>query len=102
MVRSRLCLLRTLQQRLKVINTYPGIISAICKIINEGFCNNWWTSLPAEDEFSCAIKDAIENQSGPGHHSVPKGYLIHEWKQIQIMWETLAKQLHPSTTGVKK
>ena len=87
MTKNRAAHLKTLQQRLRVINTYPGIVSTISKLLTSDYDENWWDDYDITDSLTNYLKMTVKKQCELGQHSVPKGYLISEWSQLQLMWE---------------
>lgn len=63
----------------------------MCKIITQGFQDNWWETILDDDEISTLLKSTIAKQSTLGRHSVLKGYLILEWTHIQELWRESTK-----------
>ena len=74
MQNSRQGFLQVLQQQMKLLNTYeyPGKMTSLCKILTVGFEQKWWLD--------------IDTQSQLGILSVTKGYLVHNWSNIQRQW----------------
>ena len=83
---SRQSLMRAFRQRLTLLNTYPGLITVLCKIMLEGFTSEWWTHMTCTTKIDDMIYTAIKLQSELGWMSVTKGYLIYEWEDIQQYW----------------
>ena len=87
MVKSRQLLLTTFQQRLKIVNTYPGIINAFSKILLHGFDDEWIQDYDTSDLLERELLKAIVDQRSLGSRAFPKGYLINGWTQLQRHWE---------------
>ena len=90
MATFRQLLLTTFQQRLKILNTYPGMITAFCKILLNGFENNWMNDYNTTDTLENTLLDAINKQRQLGNLAFPKGYLVTEWSHLQQLWEKAA------------
>ena len=87
MTTSRNLLLTTFQQRLQILNTYPGTISAFCKILLYGFDDEWICKYNTNDVFESTLINAIDKQKQLGRLALPKGYLVNEWVNLQQLWE---------------
>lgn len=78
--------MKVLQQQLRAINTYPGINTALCKLLTHESHNPWWEDMVLLTTLDSDLQRAIRKQIELGELTVAKGYLIQEWVDIQNTW----------------
>lgn len=87
-------LLKILQQKLKNINTYPGITMMIGKILMLENKDEWWTDQTSTNGVEKALYDTIEGQSGLREYALAKGYITKDWREVQKQWENISNSPH--------
>ena len=78
--------LRLLIKQLKALNTYPGITTAICKILRHGYKTDWIQDIANVDGEHSILLQAVNLQQQLGNHSLPLGYTTSLWEQCQNKW----------------
>ena len=77
--------LHLLQKQMTAIQTYPGIISAICKILRHGY-TEWIQDIKRLEGEQSLLYKAIQQQQQLGKHSLPLGYVSVLWETCQQHW----------------
>ena len=80
-------LLRLFGKQLKAMGTYPGIITTMLKILNEGFNDDWIETIQTTNPADLLLIEAIKRQKEIGDDGLAKGYITTVWERIQILWE---------------
>ena len=64
--------LRLLQKQLGAINMFPGTITAISKVLTNGFDEEWISDIEQQTHLDKLLHDAIKTQQQLGQNSLPK------------------------------
>ena len=75
-----------LVKQMKALNSYPGIITAVTKILKNGYNWNWNSDINTNNQTDRLLVQAIASQQTRGPHSLPLGYLSLEWPKVQAQW----------------
>ena len=87
---GRTKLMTTLEQQLKCLQTYPGIIISLKKLLLNGSDDKWWEEMTTSTPVDKLLKETIEQQHALGARSLPKGYLVDGWGRTQKQWEIIS------------
>ena len=85
---GRARLLTLLQNQLKSTNTFPGISTAIGRILTVGYEGDWWNDKQPQNILERKLQITIEKQKDLGETALAKGYMVQEWKDLQSTWES--------------
>ena len=75
-------------KQMRALNTYPGIITVVSKIITHGWDRIWMISLPETNLIESALIDTVRRQASMKVDTFLQGYLISGWGEVQNMWST--------------
>ena len=96
--------LNLFQSQARAINTYPGIITVLAKILLHGFDTSWINSLKVNSRIDALLLNTIHLQKQLGPNSLPKGYILHRWEEIQLKWllssHTNTRSIHSWTPHI--
>ena len=79
--------LTLLTKQLRAMNTFPGAIVAIRKILTVGWEEDWMMTLPSTNIVETKLQEAILQQSQEHYNYVARGYLVKQWAEVQHLWE---------------
>ena len=75
-----------LLKQLQVLNTYPGIQTAISNAITTGWEREWINTLPMTTLLETELCDTVCEQSNLHINHFLQGYLINKWELLQQRW----------------
>lgn len=70
--------LHLLQTQLKAIETYPGIVTTVTKILNRDFLTGWIQDFGTNTPLDIQLTSTIHEQQKLGPNSLAKGYVTTE------------------------
>ena len=79
-----------LTKQLHAINTYPGITTAISKILRAGYNLQWVQEIENTEGKDSLLSQAIQQQLLLGIHSLPLGYITTLWDKSQNEWTSIS------------
>ena len=51
-----------------------------------GFRDSWIDALPADNSLDALLMTMVKSQQELGDNSMPKGYIVRTWRQVQYEW----------------
>ena len=73
------------------------MVTVISKILTLRFRTSWTDSLNNDTSLDTLLLVAVKTHQELGQNSLPKGYLVRKWKQVQYQW---LKSMSTDTTGI--
>ena len=80
-----------LKTQIHALQTYPGITTAIIKILTNGFVDEWIEELDGPTEIDKCLYTSVKKQQALGLNSLAKDYLNDEWGKTQRLWMNTQK-----------
>ena len=72
-----------LVKQLTALNTYPGIIAALTKILQQGWDETWMTGMPMKTLMDIYLVEAVTAQASDHCTYLARGYIVKQWKKAQ-------------------
>ena len=77
-----------LKKQLQAMQTCPGITMCLTRILNNGFEEQWSENIKDGTDMGDLLYQAYITQKRLGKNSLPKGYLVTNWQQVQVLWQS--------------
>ena len=102
MTERRKDLVQLLRKQLMAAGTFPGITTAILKIMVTGFQQTWIETYNESIPLESMVLQAIKSQQHLGNNSIAKGYQSKLCKTCQTEWEKQAAQPNRNQNWTKE
>ena len=78
-----------LKSQLEAMNTYPGVITAIMYILQEGITDKWKSTIETSGFLDSLLLKAIDQQQQIGDMNLARGFLTTRWAIVQQAWDKI-------------